>query len=444
MASAREVASRLREGDRIEAAFVAAAQQTAYPESVSRQPYEVAGGEAGLAVVCSYLDGCFTEDGWDVIGHHHLRAAVRGAEDEGRPPIGLFSGLSGLAFAARQLSRHGTRYRKLLATIEQALLPQTTILADNLSGQKQGASVSQFDVISGLSGIGAYLLSRRDEPGPVETLRDILRCFVELTKYQDGIPRWHTPASFMWNDEVMLRQYPDGNLNCGMAHGIPGPLALLALAHLSGVSVEGVPAAIVRVAQWLSDNRLYDYWGVNWPTAVPLTSGEDSAEKKAGFNGTEQPPVTASSPPLSPSRTAWCYGSPGIARALWLAGEALGHQSYRDLAIAAMEAVYRRPLRARGIDSPTFCHGVAGLMQITLRFANDTGLPVFNEAAGALADQLLSLYDPQSLLGYKSIEPSGQGVDRPDLLDGSSGVALVLLAAATDNEPTWDRLFLLA
>jgi class I lanthipeptide synthase len=29
-------------------------------------------------------------------------------------------------------------------------------------------------------------------------------------------------------------------------------------------------------------------------------------------------------------------------------------------------------------------------------------------------------------------------------LDGASGVAMVLLAAATDVEPAWDRLFLIA
>jgi len=106
--------------------------------------------------------------------------------------------------------------------------------------------------------------------------------------------------------------------------------------------------------------------------------------------------------------------------------------------------VYRRPLSARQIDSPTFCHGVAGLMQITLRFAHDTGLPQFREAAQALGSQLLSLYDPKTLLGYYSLEPGGNRVDQPGLLDGVPGVVLVLLAAATDVEPAWDRLFLLS
>jgi hypothetical protein len=48
------------------------------------------------------------------------------------------------------------------------------------------------------------------------------------------------------------------------------------------------------------------------------------------------------------------------------------------------------------------------------------------------------------VLGFRSLEPAGNAVDQAGLLDGAPGVALVLLAAATDAEPTWDRLFLLA
>jgi hypothetical protein len=228
-------------------------------------------------------------------------------------------------------------------------------------------------------------------------------------------------------DEATARLYPNGNLNCGLAHGIPGPLALMALALRSGVVEEGLKEAIDQVVSWLGQNRVDDAWGVNWPQVVSLA------------------PAGASSPPVDPpSPSAWCYGSPGVARALWLAGEAMDHPGYRELAVEAMEAVYRRPLRERGIDSPTFCHGVAGLLQITLRFARDTGLASFAEAASTLSEQLLSLYDPDSLLGYYSLEPGGQRVDQPGLLDGAPGVVLVLLAAATDVEPTWDRLFLLA
>jgi hypothetical protein len=106
--------------------------------------------------------------------------------------------------------------------------------------------------------------------------------------------------------------------------------------------------------------------------------------------------------------------------------------------------VCRRPPFERRLYSPTFCHGIAGLLHIMLRFAHDTGSPLFAETAQALSEHLLRFYDPDTLLGFYSLDLGGQRVDRPGLLDGVPGIVLVLLAAATQVEPTWDRLFLLA
>jgi hypothetical protein len=230
-------------------------------------------------------------------------------------------------------------------------------------------------------------------------------------------------------DDEAVALYPYGNLNCGLAHGIPGPLALMALALSRGTTVPGLEEAIDRLADWLVCHRADDAWGVNWPYAVPLTP-EGVPDRAAAAR--------------TPSRAAWCYGAPGVARALWLAGVARQQSRPCNLAIEAMEAVYRRPLAARQIDSPTFCHGVAGLLQMTLRFANDTGLPAFAEAAVDLFEGLESAYEPGSLLGYRNWEPGGRRIDQPGLLDGAPGVLLTLLASCTDVEPSWDRAFLLA
>ena len=106
-----------------------------------------------------------------------------------------------------------------------------------------------------------------------------------------------------------------------------------------------------------------------------------------------------------------------------------------------MEAVLRRPLPMRGIELPTFCHGVAGLLYIVLRFAHDTGSPTMKAGAVALIEQIIGLHEPESLLGFRSIEYAGKRVDQPGLLDGAPGVALVLLAAACSVEPQMGSYF---
>lgn len=434
--AARDVAERLRKPEQCEAAAAIACEQTAFPRSTHWIPYTISQGYAGLAVLWSYLDSCFADEGWDVTGREHLELAVRGAEAAGQPPVGLFSGLTGLAFAAWQLSRQGTRYRRLLARLDEAICPEAVSLADSIRVQHNGITIGDFDVISGLSGVGAYLLCRRDQPGPALALSAAINALVDLASDESAVPRWHTPADLLW-DQEMKAAYPEGNLNCGLAHGIPGPLAFLSQALRTGLMVPGLPAAIARIADWLCANRCDDGWGINWPNAISL-------ERVNDLSGGQLLTGNSRSSPDGPSRCAWCYGSPGIARALWLAGEALDRDDYRSLAVSAMEDVFRRPVKVRRIESPTFCHGVAGLLEIALRFANETGRSVFVEQSRTLVQQLLDSYQPQSLLGFRNIEIADHEIDQPGLLDGAPGVALVLLAAATSAKPTWDRLFLLA
>ena len=109
-----------------------------------------------------------------------------------------------------------------------------------------------------------------------------------------------------------------------------------------------------------------------------------------------------------------------------------------------MEAVFRRPIAVRGIDSPTFCHGIAGLLAITMRFANETGSAVFRDECQKLTEQILSMFQRDSRLGFRNLEYGGNQTDQPGFIEGASGVAAVLLAAATGIEPGWDRVFLLS
>jgi hypothetical protein len=323
------------------------------------------------------------------------------------------------------LSRDGTRYRRLLATLDDAIVGRTFALAGSLRGRRNGLGVYEFDVVSGLSGVAAYLLCRTNEPGVTDALHASIDALIGMLDEEEGVPLWHTPSTLLRDDEERAA-YPYGNLNCGLAHGIPGPLAVFSLAVRAGLSTPGLPRTITRIVDWLNDHRSDDAWGPNWPTAVTIAKPPTSFDAGA------------------PTRCAWCYGSPGVARAVWLAGDALDREDYRALAISAMESVFRRPVAERYIDSPTFCHGIAGLLAIALRFANDTRADVFIEGSRALVEQLLDTYRPESLLGFRNLEFAGHEVDQPGLLDGAAGVAIVLLAAATRVEPTWDRTFLLA
>ena len=392
------------------------------PDVVGGADHEVIEAAIGAALLHGQLDSQRPGQDWDRTAHELLAYATRIVEGTTPTSAGLFGGLSGVAYGAWTLSHDGVRYQRLIAGLEHNINATAATTADFLARSPVGPASYLSDVITGLAGIGRYLLCRNDnEP----TLRKVLAALVELCGSDGDLPHWHVPPRSLAPGSALASGYPRGYLDCGLAHGIAGSLALMSLALTAGIAVEGQKEAIQTVVHWLVAQRADDEWGANWPSAVELP-GNDGG-------------------PSSPTHAAWCYGSPGVARAMWLAGEALHDEAWRGLAVSAMKSVHARPAAARRIeDSPGLCHGVAGLLMITLRFAHDTGDPTFADAAVSLTRQLLELYDPELPFGYRALSDDGATADKPGLLDGAAGAALALLAAGTDTAPVWDGMLLLS
>ncbi|MET9611991.1 lanthionine synthetase C family protein [Kitasatospora indigofera] len=426
-ATAVDLLSRLRDPDTAEAAGRAGARD-GRPRWT---PYSTAQGTCGLTLAFGHLDRCLPGEGWDLVAHHHLARAVGQTARDPVAGLGLFAGLAGMAFTTAYLANGERRYRSLLDDIEDNLyarIPQQLPAVDG-----QGLAVGTFDLVSGWTGVAVHLLSRPPGPHRDRTLGALLSRLVDLCR-PCRIPAWHTPHALI-ADEGMRLRYPGAVANCGLAHGITGPLALLALAHADGPAVPGHTEAIRRAASWLAAQHVDGAHGGGYPSAVACPSASRSSPLIA--------PV-GQAPAPSLARDAWCYGSPGVARALWLAGTALGDGGLTDAAKAALRAVLARPVASRRIDSPGFCHGIAGLLQVTLRFAADTGDEEIGAGARRLVGQLLGEYRPRSPFGYRSVEPDGTRADRVGLLEGTPGIALALLAAANPEPPAWDRFFLLS
>ena len=203
------VAERLKDpADALHAAAAANAQSQ-FPAFTHWSPPSIGQGNAGLCLLWAYLDQCFPEQRWDITGRTHLEIAGRAAESSSGLGTGLFSGLSGLAFAGWQLSRGGTRYQRFLLRwmtrfpVKQARWRRTFDIAPTVS-------MNDFDVISGLSGIGAYLLSRHEEAVTCAALGDVVGALISLVTRDEVLPAWHTPAHLLFDDtarnELSVRQ----------------------------------------------------------------------------------------------------------------------------------------------------------------------------------------------------------------------------------------------
>lgn len=426
-----EIANRLRDAAQVERAVTIASKQSRY---FLWSSYGFGSGYAGLSLLWAHLDRCCPNDGWDKQFHSSLNLAAKAAETHHLVSPSLFSGLTGVAFAAQYASNGSRRYSRLLTTLDthicSSLKPSISFFRGDVPAF--GAPVELFDLISGLSGAVAYLLTRYGTAREVDqTVEEILLCFVRLALETNGLPAWHTPLHYTRSYDSMRSSFPQGFLNCGLAHGIPGPLAAMALGHRYGLSIKGLPEAIEHIATWLLEHRHDDAWGMNWPCGVGLDATESGVSVSA-----------ASATP--PSHAGWCYGSPGISRSLLLSGLALKNEKFCSAAVEAIEAVIRRPYEIRALKSSTFCHGIAGLLQVVHRFSKEEPRQSLQAGLTEIASTLLSMYDPQSTFGYQSYTSEGLMIDSPSLLDGAAGVSLALMAIGFDAEPVWDRAFLLS
>src|SRR5581483_9177902 len=314
----------------------------------------VAGGDAGIALLAGYVHACFPDEGWDVIAHEYLSKAVD-AYDFRCADLGLFTGATGLAFTAMLASQGGGRYHGLRKQLDGYINACVNRFLANAYNHDTFRAAT-YDLVCGATGIAAYLISRNDTGSSAnrdKVCSDVLKYLVTLTQ-----PDEHDNFCLILPQNIPRQErraaHPYGYTDCGLAHGVPGLVSVLSLAMSSGWEIDGMKNGLTSLVRWLLAQNVEDEYGINWPTAV-------------------EPRDVSERPELRGSRMAWCYGIPGIARALFLAGKALDDENLQSTAMSSFESLLDRPRKVWGIFSPNFCHGLAGILQVCLRMYQDTG-----------------------------------------------------------------------
>lgn len=383
-------------------------------------------GYLGLALYAGYCSMVFQTEASDSAAHNQLVLSLSGHQNcLDRMELSVGEGLCGVGMTATFLSKGERRYQNLLRAIEETVNHRVLMFLSHSMKVTNASSLHPYDFISGLSGAAAFLTMRQRYGSEQKALVPILKTLVFLAGEDNGILRFYTPPQLLGETFKRMDEFQYGLVNMGLAHGIPGPLAVLAVAHASRIKVEGMEEAIERLSHFIVANCAEDRFGPKWPTAVAVNAN--------GQYG--NPSVWC--------RTAWCYGNPGVSRALWLAGLALRSHPLCELALQGLFASLDRFMAEEDyLQNPTFCHGTAGLLQIVLRFYNDSPSDILAAWANRLISHLISLYQESSLLGFRAIVRD-RSFDDPRLFQGATGVALALLGAISDSEPGWDRVFML-
>ncbi|HSN86814.1 MAG TPA: lanthionine synthetase C family protein, partial [Thermoanaerobaculia bacterium] len=284
----------------------------------------------------------------------------------------------------------------------------------------------------GLVGIGVYFHERLSRPTArpaAETaLRRILVQLMNSVEESDGGLTWHTSPELL--PQEVRDSHPQGYYNVGMAHGVPGVIALLGILCEAGFDQSGGLD---------SDARPLLAGAVDW-----LLARELPPEAATRFPHLAGPGIAP-----APSRLAWCYGDPAIAVALLGAARRSGNTEWERAARRiALDAAARSPEGSRVIDAG-LCHGAAGLGHLFHRLHQATGEEALAGAARFWFRQALDLRRPgEGVAGFLAWAPLPNGEEGwdadPGFLTGASGVALALLAALSPIEPAWDRLLMVS
>ena len=104
---AREVAHRLADHERVDAAVERSRSLPAEPRLVHWRPEGLWQGYAGLALLSATLDEVAPGDGWDLVGRDQIRSAAAGLELRTDSGGGFLAAVGGVAAAAQALSRGG-------------------------------------------------------------------------------------------------------------------------------------------------------------------------------------------------------------------------------------------------------------------------------------------------------------------------------------------------
>lgn len=352
----------------------------------------LADGAAGVALL-------HLETGNRPAAHAALRHATSGGVSIAAD-ASLFYGAPALTFVLTAADDSGlVRARTVLAGGTAAVTRRRLDAAHRRIDHQQQPHYAEYDLIRGLTGLGVTLRRLGDD----DLLRQVLDYLVRLTEPLNTRPGW-----WCWNGPQQTQPPPaGGHANFGMAHGIAGPLALLALTLRDGITVDGHAAAITRVCRWLDTWQQHANGVTWWPQWI---TSED--------NKTGRPRQAA---PLRPS---WCYGTPGIARAQQLAARALSDSSRQHLAEAAFASCVTDPAQTGRLIDRSLCHGTAGLIATARRIAADALTPM----------SLSPIEDLHRQAAPAQVEPAG-------FLAGKAGATL---AAVGTTVTSWDACLLLS
>lgn len=350
-------------------------------------------GASGRALVFRALAQATNDERYREAMRSQIHAAVKATDV---PDIGLFTGISGLRGVAAIFTLDDPHYAKLVQQCDNYV---DGLLPDVASARVTGFNT--FDVIAGWS--GALLARGHTQRCPSGRLSNLLA--------------WMLEDDARWRTTHPVRTYDPPENDLGLAHGLAGVLAAIALSidHVDGFLRERLAEQSRRLASHAVryGNR------IGWPGAAQRPGGQDM------------------------TRSAWCYGTPGVAAALYWASRRLQDQTLGELAIAALQGEATASFQQWHANDHALCHGTLGNALIFASVGSGSGDPVLLNGAAAAVEIAVRGLEADDAVCW-GMDYDLQRRDLSSELEGAAGIALGLLTLIGAADSLWLRLHALS
>lgn len=365
-------------------------------------------GRAGYALFFDYIARVGLDPNGDATADMFLDEAVDKIPELDLAPS-LYMGFLGVAWALQVV--HGKDASDEIDPNEE--------IDDVLSAFVSRSSWSgDYDLMSGLVGIGVYALERLPRPAAALCLEQVVERLGELAEHRRHGITWLSRPEVL--PPRVRRDYPRGYYNLGVAHGIPGVISLLGSCIAERVAADEAAELLEGAVQWLLSNRLPGGSLACFPALITPDGGQEAA------------------------RVAWCYGDPGIACSLLVAARGAKRDDWERMAIEVGLTAVGHSEHTQDIPDAGLCHGSAGVAHLFNRLYQATDVDEFRTAAVHWLEHTLQLRrDGHGIAGFE-VWKHGTLIPHPGFLQGAAGIALVLAAAVGSVEPEWDRALLVS
>lgn len=359
---------------------------------------------------------------WEQMGYDLCKGLKQDIETYGisEERIGMIGGLGYTCFCVNLFNKKAGNLPKFSDTLNKFFLEQSVKFTESLR-RKKDVNMKDYDIISGVAGFIYFLLDFEWSFNEKSQLEKLIEYLVELTKCHQYME--HSVINFHLTKENLFREdekveFPNGNINFGLSHGMLGPLVALTKAYRKGIKVEGIESAINELFDIYDKFKIYHEGIAAWPTQLSFES-----YIKGEFSDN-----------LRPVMASWCYGNTGIARGLQKAAQYMGYTQKEEVYKKDLINIINQPVDQYNLYETILCHGYSSVLSVRTMAYRDRKDKQFIETIEKDISAVINAFHRNDNSDYnmdKIIKEYFK--DDMSLLQGIGGVVLSLLGVVCED-----------